>query len=160
MGSMTMNATDFGSSSQPLSVGFFSYGQAMTENEIKTTLRDNVTSLLTHAGRRVSQHELAKLPGISVGSAGRMLGGESDVRLETIHAAAKAFELETWQILVPGLDPSSPPVLGGIEPAWPFDESLFRRLMSLSLKSRHIIEGRLEEAIRDREALENQRAAM
>lgn len=157
---MDAESTVVGSLSQPHSVAFGRYRGNMTDNEVKTALATNIRALMARKQRPATQHELAKMPGVSVGSAGRILGGVSDVRLETINAVAAALELEAWQLLVPYLDPDELPQLGGASSAWPFDPSLLARLRNLSPKSRYIIEGRLEEAIRDRESMESQRAAM
>ena len=41
---------------------------------------------------------------------GRILNEEHSPQLKQIDAIAKAFQLSAWQLLIPGLDPSNPPV--------------------------------------------------
>jgi hypothetical protein len=41
----------------------------------------------------------------------RMLRAQTSPRLESLQAVARQFDLQPWQLLVPGLDPKNPPVL-------------------------------------------------
>ena len=45
------------------------------------------------------------------GTVQRIRDGEAQTRLSSLHAIAAAFRIEVWQLLVPGLNPSSLPRL-------------------------------------------------
>ena len=66
---------------------------------------------LRHANR-FTQKQLAKKAGLGEGTIHRASDGkQSAATLETIEALAEAFNLEPWQLLVPDLNPESPPRL-------------------------------------------------
>lgn len=48
--------------------------------------------------------------GVGEATIERMLKGTASVQIDSIEAVANGFGLQAWQILVPGLDPTNPPV--------------------------------------------------
>lgn len=92
---------------------------------IKTTLRDNLLSLLREAaGGELPAGEngttrLSKMAG-KKGSWGQRLLNETDTSLSALAEAAHAFGLQPWQLLVPKLDPAQKPALSEDSTAWPF----------------------------------------
>lgn len=56
---------------------------------------------------------------------GRILKAEHRVQIDTLQALAAAFELETYQLLIPGLDPKNPQILRALSPE---EENLYRAL--------------------------------
>lgn len=68
------------------------------------------------------------IPGVAQATIGRILKGESKAaRLDTIAKIAKAYGLEPWQMLVPGMDPGNPPVL---QPLTKAERALYAQLQS------------------------------
>ncbi len=69
----------------------------------------NLTKAKDLAG--LTQSEIAALSGVQQRTVGRYLNGEQAISVEILAAIAKAFNLETWQLLVPDFDPSNPPII-------------------------------------------------
>ena len=78
----------------------------MSQNVLSKNLR---TLMETSDGLR-TQAALAKRCGIDQRTVGRILNAEHSPQLKQIEAIAAAFGLQSWQLLVPGLDPKNPPV--------------------------------------------------
>jgi hypothetical protein len=79
---------------------------------LRLTLKQNIAAMSAvkpQGGRRA----WAKRIGIGEATLTRMIQGDSDVQLSSVHAVAEGFGLQTWQILVPGLDPGNLPVYIG-----------------------------------------------
>lgn len=55
----------------------------------------------------------------------RILKAEVSVQLDTVQAIAAAFDVEPYQLLVPGLNPKNPQVLRALSPE---EENLYRAL--------------------------------
>jgi hypothetical protein len=83
-----------------------SYYSLMDPRDI---LSDNIKSLMHHHGI-ASQNALSKLAKIDQTTIGRMLAKRHAAQVDKIQAIARVFDLDTWQMLVPHLDPSNPPV--------------------------------------------------
>lgn len=58
----------------------------------------------------VGQAQLKRMSGVDQRYIGRILAAESSITVDTLEKIAKAFDLQAWQLLVPGLDPGNPPV--------------------------------------------------
>lgn len=54
---------------------------------------------------------LAKRAGTSPSTVARLRNGEVAAGIDTLEAIASAFGLRAWQMMVPGLEPTSPPML-------------------------------------------------
>ena len=59
-----------------------------------------------------TQKVLASRSGVGEGTIGRITRKEAACGIDSLEAIAGAFGLEAWQMLIPGLDPDSPPSLG------------------------------------------------
>lgn len=89
-------------------------------------LAQNLKALLEHKDGPKSQSELFRKSKVAQATIGRILGEEGEnARIETIDKLAKAFGLEGWQLLVPGMDPSNPPTLRSRSK---HEDELYRRL--------------------------------
>lgn len=60
---------------------------------------------------------------------GRILKARHKPTVETLVALARAFDLDVWQFLVPGLDPANPPVLRSPQGA---EAEFYKRLQDLA----------------------------
>jgi len=58
-----------------------------------------------------SQAKLGARAKINQKTVSRYLAGTHEATIGNVHMLAKAFELETWQLLTPNLDPKKPPTL-------------------------------------------------
>ena len=68
------------------------------------------------------------IPGVAQATIGRILNKESEnTRIDTIAKIAKAYGLEPWMLLVPGMDPGNPPVL---QPVTQAERALYAQLRS------------------------------
>jgi hypothetical protein len=106
------------------------------ESESKKIVRENVLALLRQAaGGELPPNESGvtrlKNLGLSHGNAQRAIEDSSDLRLGTVDQLAKAFNLKSWQILVPRLNVASPPELAQRPWAGPFNSETMARLQSL-----------------------------
>lgn len=71
----------------------------------------NLQALMTANSELGSNPKLAKKTDLGTGTISRLRNGEVDANLSTLQKIASAFDLQPWQLLVPGLDPAHPPVL-------------------------------------------------
>jgi hypothetical protein len=88
--------------------------------------------------------------GFSNGNAQRLLGGETSIGANLLQQVAEVFEVQPWQLLVPGLDPAEPPGLTADSTAWPFPLVDCRAYQALSAVERAYVQGALANAIADR----------
>lgn len=78
--------------------------------------------------------KVAKASHVGNGTIQRIKTAEVACAIDTLHAIARAFELEAWQLMVPGIDPRNPPVLRQLSPE---EAELYHRLQSiLSIKGK------------------------
>ncbi len=75
---------------------------------------------------------LVKHGGLAQGTSQRVLDEESHLLLDTLDSLAKGFRLEAWQLLVPGMDPSRPPMLSAPGSTGIFSRELMERFGKLS----------------------------
>ena len=78
---------------------------------------------------------------------------ETSVGTDVLDQLADLFELETWQLLVPGLDPSAKPGLTNSSLSWPMPMVDKARFEALPLESRIFLQGYLKRAMEEQEAL-------
>ncbi len=79
--------------------------------DIKQTLAENLVRLMHHDDAHpITQAELARRSKVDQRYIGRLLNAEFNASVKVLEKLAKAFDLQPWQILVPGLDPANPPV--------------------------------------------------
>lgn len=77
----------------------------------KAVLSDNLKRLMDRPGQELTQAEVGKRGSIPQRTVGRIKNGEVEATLGNLQALGKAFGLQAWQLLVPDLDPSNPPML-------------------------------------------------
>lgn len=101
----------------------------------RNVLRRNLKALMDKAkkdGDRElgSQIRLGKRAGVAQATIGRILSSEGEnASIETVSSLARAFGLESWQLLVAGLDPTNPPVLQPVSKA---ERALYDRIRDLA----------------------------
>lgn len=106
--------TVYGYSSQPQTVAAPPYPRRMVNRDKFTPqaiLAQNLRTLLAWKHGPNTQMELARASKVGQATIGRLLKADAAARIETVHAIARAYDLEAWQLLVAGMDPSNPPVL-------------------------------------------------
>lgn len=102
----------------------------------RAVLRRNLKALMDKAAKDGNaelskQIRLGKKAGVGQATIGRILSPQGeDSGVETVAKLAKAFGLEGWQLMVPGMDPSNPPVL---QPVSKEEQALYSRLREAAL---------------------------
>jgi len=98
---------------QPPTVSWIRQNPPMpqTHNETRKVLADNLRRLLDSGSGPASQLAAKRKSGVAQATIGRILSGKSAATVKTIESIAHAYGLSAWQLLVPNLDPSNPPVL-------------------------------------------------
>jgi transcriptional regulator with XRE-family HTH domain len=86
-------------------------------------LAANIKMLMEKHVSLNSEAKVAKAGGLSQRTVNRARNG-LQVRLESLSGLSRAFGLAPWQLLVPGLDPSNPPILS----LTPEEKALYERL--------------------------------
>lgn len=82
-----------------------------TASSTAKVLGVNLQALMSAHPELGSNPKLAKKTDLGTGSISRLRNGEVDATLSTLQKIAKAFDLQAWQLLVPGLDPKHVPTL-------------------------------------------------
>lgn len=92
----------------------------------RNVLSHNLRALMAAHLELTSQSALHKRSRVAQATIGRILGPRGEnARIETVERLARAFGLEGWQLLVPGMEPSNPPVL---QPVTKPERELYERL--------------------------------
>ena len=94
----------------------------LTAREI---LSENLRALMAVRPDLDSQPKIAARAGIKQSSVGRIIRGEVECKIDSVDGLARAFGLETWQLLLPGLDVRHPPILRSINDK---ERALYERL--------------------------------
>jgi len=81
------------------------------EIDPRQVLWANVHALMNHHWKGENLSRLSRDARIGPGTCTRMKEQRTSVGIEIVGAVGRVFGLEAWQLLVPGLDPKSPPVL-------------------------------------------------
>lgn len=88
---------------------FFRQDAAMP-SDIKQTLADNLVRLMhKDDAHTMTQAELARRSKVDQRYIGRLLKAEFNASVKVLERLARSFDLQPWQLLVPGLDPHNPP---------------------------------------------------
>ena len=75
-------------------------------------LAENVRSLMDANKMELgSQPKLAKAAKLDQTTVGRVLGAKHKVQIDTLESLARAFGVEPYQLLIPGLDAKNPQIL-------------------------------------------------
>lgn len=129
--------TAFGNIGQPHSVSDRRYAGVMNDERHTnpaTILRDNVEALLrkhNHVNQAgdVVWHKMKTDYKIGVGTYQRVQQAKTSIGINVVAKIAHAFHLEPWQLMVPNLDPSNPPVFALTES----ERNLYRKLREAAL---------------------------
>lgn len=92
-----------------------------TTNE---TLWRNVKALMEHHWGREHLSRLSREAAIGLATTSRIKACNTSVGIDVLAAIAKAFDLQPWHLLVPGLDVRNPPTMTLTE----VEADLYRRL--------------------------------
>lgn len=102
----------------------------------RETLAANLRALMAAnpaLGTTTAVEKATEANGMKVGKStvDRLCKGKTPVNLDYIEVLALVFHLDPWQLMVPGLDPKSPPTLRSVSAS---EEALYKRLRELALK--------------------------
>jgi len=89
----------------------FRYAAKMRREEqpnARRILAENVEKLIARAGSQLALVKILKVPQKTIS---RAKNGENAANLDTLNDIARGAGLEPWQLLVPDLDLSNPPLL-------------------------------------------------
>lgn len=92
----------------------------------KAVLWQNVKALMDARYGKENLTRLAADAKIGPGTATRIKEQKTSVGLDVLEQIGQAFGVEPWQLLVPGMNPSNPPVLREINGA---ERELYERLL-------------------------------
>lgn len=83
--------------------------------KMRKVLADNVNRLMAHYYRRSTNQakDLAAAADVSLSTVQRIVAGASGATIDSKEAVAGVFHLSAYQILVPDIDPTNPPVVEG-----------------------------------------------
>ena len=87
------------------------YPRAVSPLDTRRVLWANVLALMNHHWQGENLSRLAREAKVGPGTCTRIKEQQTSVGVEIVDRIAALFGLDTWQLLVPGLDPRSPPVL-------------------------------------------------
>lgn len=73
-------------------------------------LWDNISALMQHHWGGENLTRLSKTAKIGQGTPPRIKSLQPNTGIDSISKIAAVFDLQAWQLLMPGLDPSNPPV--------------------------------------------------
>jgi transcriptional regulator with XRE-family HTH domain len=76
---------------------------------LKDIISANLKALRAHT--QLSQEEFANKAGMQQRAYGRLENGENWQHLESLDKICKAYDLHVWQLLLPKLDITNPPML-------------------------------------------------
>lgn len=96
-----------------------------------SVLAANINRLMGSTVALESNPKLAKRADIGIGSVARIRNAQTDITIDTLTKLAEAFDLQPWQLLVPGLDPKNLPVLRNLSPQ---EAELYERLRSVIIE--------------------------
>jgi transcriptional regulator with XRE-family HTH domain len=84
------------------------------EMQIRAIVAANVQTLIDYARDRKQpfsdQKSLAKAAGVSMSTIARIRKQEAGTSVDVLESIAKCYGLQAWQLLMPNLDPTNPPV--------------------------------------------------
>jgi len=87
----------------------YHFGMKLNPGSAKKILATNLQSVMGH--QNLSQMGLHRRSGVAQATIGRILREESAADIDTLQALASGLGTESWQLLVPNLDPVNRPNL-------------------------------------------------
>lgn len=88
-----------------------SEGDTFWPMDTKAILWANLRSLMISRYGKENLNRFYKESGVGLGNLSRIKAQETAVGLDVLDRIAEFFHIYTWQLLVPDLDPSNPPVV-------------------------------------------------
>lgn len=95
--------------------------------QLRETVAANLQRLMEDHVELRTQSALARRSKVPQRTIGRIVNKEVTASLDVLEALAKPFDLQPWQLLVPGIDPKNPPVLRFASAA---EEALYKRIVA------------------------------
>lgn len=109
-----------------------SVGYAYGMDDVRATVAANITTLQRYArdnrGLYVDDASVAAKAKLTPSTVGRVCKGQIATAIDTLDCIAKVYGLRAWQLLIPGLDPSNPPVV----PYTDAERALYWRIKSVA----------------------------
>lgn len=106
---------------------------------MRKSLRDvvssNIAKIMDNPDSPLTQAEVGKRSGLPQRTVGRLKNGSTAASLTTLGAISKGLGVEPWQLLVPDLDPSNPPMF---IPTSPDERRLYKKFEQLLEESKKI----------------------
>lgn len=127
----------------------------MPETDIKKILWQNIARLMISRWGKENLTRLASEAKIGPGTATRLKEQQTSTGADVLEKIAGVFSVQSWQLLVPDLDPQKLPSLGGDSSGWPMPLIDKASFLSLSMESRVFVQGYLKRLIEERAVLEN-----
>lgn len=102
----------------------------MTGDSARSVLAKNLRALMDHSktvNTLIALERETERHGLKVGKStiDRAVKGETPLNLDAIEVIAAVYGLSSWQLMVPGITPSNPPVLRSLGET---EELLYKRL--------------------------------
>lgn len=86
-------------------------GTVSAMDKQKAILAENLTKLMAESRDLRTIKQLSEASGVSTGTIDRIRRAESAAGVDTVGMLAAAFGLTAWQLMVPELHPTNPPLL-------------------------------------------------
>lgn len=99
--------------------------------DMKQVLADNLNRLMEHKYGKDNQSALQRDAKVSQATIGRIMRMEVSAGIINIAKLARAFGLSPWQLTVPDLDPTSPPVLRKLNAT---EEEMYRKMKQAAIE--------------------------
>lgn len=98
------------------------------DRRARETLAENLSALMAARPSLDTFKKIVAAGGPSNGTLDRIRRMESGCSVDQLDALARVFELDPWQLLVPGLAPNNPPIVRGVTEA---EQRLWRKVDGL-----------------------------
>jgi transcriptional regulator with XRE-family HTH domain len=121
---MGADITATGKILQPRTVWLAGYSLPAMPTDSRKILWENVSAIMRWRYGKSAQGKFLKDTGCGNGTVTRIKNQRTSVGIETLDKIATAYGLQAWHLLVPGLDPSNPPVVWLTQP----ERDLYKRL--------------------------------
>jgi len=99
----------------------------MGDHELKSVLWANAQALMVHKYGTENLTRLAAEAKFGPGTATRIKKAETSVGLDVLEKLAGTFDVEPWQLLVPGMEPKNLPAL---KPVTQAERDLYAKILA------------------------------
>jgi transcriptional regulator with XRE-family HTH domain len=103
--------------------------EVSTASATAQILAANLAGLMAAHSELNSNPKLAKKTELSTGTISRLRNSDVDANLDTLERLARAFQVDPWQLLVPGMDPKNVPTL---QPTSEAERRLYERIREMA----------------------------